>query len=471
MKIAYVIHQFDPKTFAGTEIYTYDLAREMARRGNRVCVIAMPHKLEKKRPWRASSENFKLIKIRNKLSHLQEFKEILSKEKPDILHFQHLQYFSPRVIEIAKELNIPRILHLHDYFYICKRIRLVTKKGNICQSARNCGGCLRHRKIWKKHINESVDLLLANSYFTRDTYIRNGISPYKILVNYYGMDISRISNLKHSRSKVIRFAFLGTVIKEKGVEVLIKTFNKISGKCTLEIWGRIDRYKNSLFKKIKSDKITLRGEYNHKTIGKILSRTDVVIIPSVWPEPWSIVKTEALGAGLMVLASKIGGIPEGILDADRAFFFKPNNTKELLEAVRCALTSRFSWQYWGKSRNSVKSIKDDAQKLEYLYKKIISRYVKLSLGKRYVVNSSEVLWYYRGQDIFITRKSKDCVFSYTLSGVSGRFWQLFTEFRPFEEITEVISKEYNKPKDTVKTDLMALMNHLLRERIIKEAIL
>lgn len=469
MKIIYLVHQFLPYTFAGTEIYTYDLAKEMSRRGNYVTVVSLSHRFENQFPKYSYKGEFNFIKVKNKHNHLKTFKQILKDHKPDIVHIQHLKYFSPRIIEIIKAMDIPIILHLHDYFYICKRIRLLTRDGKICSSSRNCIGCRDRRSVWKRHI-EDIDLILANSHFTRNVYIKSGFDPKKIIVNYPGIDTNRLKKIKHTKSNILRFAFLGTVIKEKGVEVLIDAFNKLDELVALQVWGRIDSYRLSLLKRIKSQNIEMKREYGLSEIKDILSGADIVIIPSIWPEPWSIIKTEALAAGLGVLASSIGGIPEGVCDK-KVLLFNPNDVNSLLEAVESMIANKYFWKLKKPIGYGVKTIKEDAQNIEYIYTRLLAKKRKLYQSKKFILNSKKIQWFpaetggiYISNGKSIGKLKILC----TLHDVGKRFWELFTAFKSFNEIVRTISLEYNVDKKEVERDIKSFMDELCKEKIILE---
>ncbi len=468
MKIIYVVHQFSPHYFSGTEMYTFDLAREMSRRGNDVCVVSMAHRRDYKSPKYNYKKQIDFIKIKNKRNHLEEFRNILCSFKPDIVHFQHLQYFSPRIIELTKNMDIPLVLHLHDYFYICKRIRLLTRDGNVCAKATNCPACETWRAKWQRYI-ENIDLIIANSQFTRDAYLKSGFAAEKIIVDYCGIDLNRISKMEHSRSIILRFGFLGTIIKDKGIEVLLEAFNKLDNSVSLEIWGRINgSYRANILKRIKNSAIEIKGEYDQYTIRNVLSRLDVVVIPSIWPETWSIVKSEALAAGLGVLASSIGGIREGI-NGYKVLLFKPNNVSSLLGAIKSVVANKYVWKTKKNMEVRIKTIKENAREMEHIYTRLSSSCVKLSPDRQYIVNSKIIFWSFKRGDIYISKSSRGRSIGYILRDVARRFWELFTEFKSFDDIVNTISIEYSAEREHVQVDIKSLMNELLREEIIVEA--
>lgn len=55
----------------------------------------------------------------------------------------------------------------------------------------------------------------------------------------------------------------------------------------------------------------------------------VLVVPSVWQEPFSLGVLEGMAAGLPVIASRTGGTPEAIADGETGFLFDPRQPPEL----------------------------------------------------------------------------------------------------------------------------------------------
>jgi len=67
--------------------------------------------------------------------------------------------------------------------------------------------------------------------------------------------------------------------------------------------------------------------------GNLYKGIQVVVAPSIWPEPWGYVVSEALATGRLVVASRIGGIPEQAEGMKGAFLFEPGNVEQLTGAM------------------------------------------------------------------------------------------------------------------------------------------
>lgn len=67
-------------------------------------------------------------------------------------------------------------------------------------------------------------------------------------------------------------------------------------------------------------------------------RAAVVVVPSVWPEPFGMVGIEAMSYGKPVVASRVGGIPEWLEDGRTGFLVDPDQPQQLAEKIVELLT-------------------------------------------------------------------------------------------------------------------------------------
>ena len=83
---------------------------------------------------------------------------------------------------------------------------------------------------------------------------------------------------------------------------------------------------------------SLKGRYEPRGVrfvGRVdastfLSGIDVLVVPSLWHEPFGLVLCEAMDAGVPVVASAVGGIPEIVEHGQSGFLFQRGNGAELL---------------------------------------------------------------------------------------------------------------------------------------------
>lgn len=164
MKVLLVVHNFLPNHAAGTEVYTLQLGQELARRGHEVVVftaekdISLPDLSVREREF----GGMRVVELINNLHYvsLREtwdepridaiFAAWLERLSPDVVHFQHLWYFSIGCVEACARRFLPVLFTLHDYWLQCARFgQRVHADTSICHTIDfgRCGGCLSSFKF------------------------------------------------------------------------------------------------------------------------------------------------------------------------------------------------------------------------------------------------------------------------------------------------------------------------------------
>jgi len=63
------------------------------------------------------------------------------------------------------------------------------------------------------------------------------------------------------------------------------------------------------------------------------------VVPSLWEEPWGQVAAEAGTVGKAVVASRVGGLQEVVVDGETGILVPPNDARSLREAIDHLLAS------------------------------------------------------------------------------------------------------------------------------------
>ncbi len=159
-RIVQVVHDFLPGYSHGTENYTYYLSKELQKisnvyvfcreEGNFLGKGLSEDKLFDGLPVRRLYHNplptFEAT-YRNSFVD-EEFERFLDEIKPDIVHFQHLVRLSASMVEIAKRRGIPAILTLHDFWFLCPQIQLLTNDNRACSGPDSNAKCANCEKIF-----------------------------------------------------------------------------------------------------------------------------------------------------------------------------------------------------------------------------------------------------------------------------------------------------------------------------------
>jgi glycosyltransferase involved in cell wall biosynthesis len=66
---------------------------------------------------------------------------------------------------------------------------------------------------------------------------------------------------------------------------------------------------------------------------RLYGRSRVVVVPSMWPEPFGLVGPEAMSHGVPVIANRVGGIPEWLVDGEAGYLVKAGDTAGMASRI------------------------------------------------------------------------------------------------------------------------------------------
>src|SRR3972149_12314365 len=422
MNILLVVHDFLPKHMAGTEIYTYNLARTLKDSGHEVSVYTREHGYFEEK-LKEEDTQYEGIKVKtvyfnslNKRLKLlrkfyldfynpfleKHFNEHLDKTKPDIIHIQHLKGLSASFISVARKRKIPTILTLHDYWFMCSTIQLLTTSSKRCSGplyGLKCPRCLiptlNPLTVWGlypfhsvlffirtnylRRLLNKVDLIISPSNFLRKKFIEHGISEEKIIFSDYGMNtnLSKLYKGISNNDNKLRFTFIGSITPHKGVHVLIDAFNKLTDRSAeLRVYGD-SSYAPDYYERLKlmatNSSIKFVGSFDNNRVYEILAETDVLVVPSIWYENSPLTIHEAAIAGVPVITSNIGGMAELIERMKNGLLFQVEDASDLHKKMKLLIDNpRLIGELKGRARE-VKTIEENATELESIYSELLRK--------------------------------------------------------------------------------------------------
>lgn len=136
-----------------------------------------------------------------------------------------------------------------------------------------------------------------------------------------------------------RVGFVGRLAAAKRPDLLVEAFARLPGTPHLVLVGDgplRGRLEALARRSPASARITITGFVDHDAVPAVLSSLDVLVLPSVYEELGSVL-TEALAAGLPVVASRVGGIPEVVDDGATGVLVPPDDVDALAGALRSLL--------------------------------------------------------------------------------------------------------------------------------------
>lgn len=269
-------------------------------------------------------------KSKHSLSNLTEFNKIIKTEKPDLIHVQAWNPMAGKfAIMAARQKKIPLIVTEHDPFPLNWPKSIYKKWANQKVA----------KMITVSHANQKMLEEIYPEMIGRLTTIHNGIEKFASINESKRQQIRREIFKAGPETKVI--LGVGTLHERKGFKYLIGAYAKIHkdfSNSRLVIVGEGPE-RNSLENLIKnlslSDKVFLIGQRDD--VPDLMQSANLMVLPSL-KEAFGLVLIEAMHAGLPIIASQVGGIPEIIMDQKNGILIEPANKNSLVKALNKLLS-------------------------------------------------------------------------------------------------------------------------------------
>ncbi|MBU1125697.1 MAG: glycosyltransferase family 4 protein [Candidatus Omnitrophica bacterium] len=323
------------------------------------------------------------------------FREFLIEEKPDIVHLHALQGLGASLVQEAKTLGIPVVATFHDGWWICAA-RFFYKHYNrtVCAGPQffKCIVCqtrneemrpviiaflknmffLRTRSALMKKMLRQIDTCIVSSRDLFSRYCAYGLPEEKLRISSCGIDTQRFSGHAHPYdSSNIRLGFLSGYSEFKGYFILCAAMRLVKSRnYSLHIWGDV---RHAPKDKLPQDKTILHHQFDRRQVAGVFSDIDVLIVPSLMVESWSLSVSEAFASEVPVIAVAAGGIVERMQDGETGLLFRHNDPQDLAEKINLLLTNPARIGELAKKIDKGKDIRMQVKELEEIYRTVIAR--------------------------------------------------------------------------------------------------
>jgi glycosyltransferase involved in cell wall biosynthesis len=388
LRIVHVISGYLPHETAGTQIHVRDLCRGLRDRGHEVEIFTRiaGHEHEEFELTRSHWEGVRVTRLTNNFTDLDRFEllythptidtrfgDFLDDVRPDLVHIHHLTCLSTSMIEIARRRGLPVAMTFHDYWMVCLRGQRIRPEDlGICDTLDRprCLACLNrlwphllprdgprsllerllgrpssHKKLaaWEAHVRRmigSCQAFIAPGRFHRDRFIDWGVDRDRFFLVPHGFAVAELKGEPRGRREMRHIGFIGSVIPSKGVHILCDAFNRLGRRdLVLHIHGETPDfhgdtgYVDQLRRLVRPDlDVRFHGRYEHSDLRAILRSLDVLVVPSLWWEAFSLTLREGALAGLPVVASRLGGLADAI-DDGLAIGFRGGDAEDLTRVL------------------------------------------------------------------------------------------------------------------------------------------
>jgi glycosyltransferase involved in cell wall biosynthesis len=178
-----------------------------------------------------------------------------------------------------------------------------------------------------------ADMIAVPSEFAAKTFVDRGVSASKLIVNNYGVDLTRFkpseSPAEHPKPRIL---FVGQVGVRKGTPNLLKAFTSLNDKAELHLVGPIEHGFESYLRDAKSDNVVIKGPVAGSDLPTIYAEADIFCLPSL-EEGFPLVNLQALASGCPVITTEAAGAADIIQDGINGLTIGNNSIEQLTEAL------------------------------------------------------------------------------------------------------------------------------------------
>jgi glycosyltransferase involved in cell wall biosynthesis len=373
-RILIVSNLFPPHVVGGAEIVAYRQAQSLRTRGHVVTIFAGLIAQNERKDWLEvemidglcvwrtpvvsfdPADNFHIPSVAARL------RAVMGAEQPNVVHLHNLNGFGWSLVPLIKHLGVPVVVTLHDHSAYCYRATALRPDGSICGNAEDCAhACrgairpaavgldlpMRLRRDYVAWALSQADRLISPSRSLAAAVCNSGAcDTTKLEVISNGIDLApfralpkRLTGTVHTR--FLCAAYLG---EHKGISDVLAAAEilagepDLAGRWSLAIAG--DGYLRPQVEAAVAETqfagaLSYLGRLPHDQMVAEIAASDVVVLPSRWPENEPVVLLEAIAAGVATLATATGGMPD-LIEVGRTGDLVPPGEPRMLAAAMAA---------------------------------------------------------------------------------------------------------------------------------------
>lgn len=280
----------------------------------------------------------------------QQAKQMVEANQIEVVHIHNtFPAMSPSIIRAAESGGAAVVQTLHNFRIFCPAATFLRDGGrcDLCLSSTSMWPAIRHRcyrqnraatmataavyalhraaGTWQKH----VDRFIALSEWMRDRVVSAGLPAPKVAVKRHFVD-NPAPTLDRPRVGAL---FVGRLTEEKGLRVLLDAWCRMSTVQPLTIIG--DGPLAAELQSTYSSRPEIRwaGQLSRFEILRLMEEAACLVVPSILDEPFGLVVIEAYSAGLPVIASRTGTLPELVSHDQTGYLCPPGDPVGLAAAI------------------------------------------------------------------------------------------------------------------------------------------
>jgi glycosyltransferase involved in cell wall biosynthesis len=326
------------------------------------------------RPWRNSLEFF--ISRKSREAHnLRHLRQVLAQFSPDIIFIWGMWNLPKSIPALAEAVCPGRVIYRfatywpllpsqHEEYWRTPGRTWFSRWPKRLLGTIALFVLARERQ----QFNLAFENAICVSAATRAKLVEGGLPLSGARVVHTGINVERY--LERSKPSVrpesvkLKLLYAGRLTPEKGIHTALEALAKVCrdqgrSDVTLSVAGSGSAdYEKELRRLVTqaglTEYVSFMGWLPPDELQQVMPEFDGLLVPSLWPEPFSRVVLEGMLSGLVVLAARTGGTPEVIADGENGLLFEPGDAQELsLRIARLAQDQAYRRRLALAGRNTI----------------------------------------------------------------------------------------------------------------------
>jgi len=277
-------------------------------------------------------------------------RELLKKEKPDVVHvYNTLALISPSIFHACAAERVAVVQTHYNYRSVCPAATLM-RNGRVCEECIDHSllqsikySCYRESKIQTAALAASI--ALHRHLGTWNRCVQAFIVPTQFMKRKLaaGLPEDRIEVRPnwHDPDPGMRpgdgerwVLFIGRLAEEKGAGVLLRTWQANPDLPPVKILGDGPMADEVRQAAAADPRIHYLGRQPHERVLEELRVTGCLLVPVLWYEAFPHTLLEAAASGAPILASNLGTLPDVVDDGVTGLLFDPFDTADVAAKIR-----------------------------------------------------------------------------------------------------------------------------------------
>lgn len=278
------------------------------------------------------------------------FEAVLDEWDPNIVFFVHTAGLGMSLVHLAKRRGLQTIVYVADYYLLCPLVKLFHRAMGPCLDPLAGLGCSRCTTgkgdlapLYNFRLNFARDTLRrvatvvnAQSEAVKRILLRFDVPEEKIRVLWPGINGGPVRGRRPRQpGEPVAFGFVGNAGFAKGCHVMLDAFLRLAPeRATLTFYGGGEPGYVAQLRERGADRVRFTKPFHPAELPGIMQEIDVGIVPSLWEECGPLVVSEFLHHRVPVIGSRIGAIPEQMVDGEDGLLVAAGSVEELFRAMK-----------------------------------------------------------------------------------------------------------------------------------------